>query len=121
MPTRGDHERVQPDRRRVRRENRRLLTDILRTEWGFDGFVVSDWFGAHEPIGAANAGLSLEMPGPTKVYGQRLVDAVERGDVTEETVDGLVRDLLTVMNRTRATNAAATSPRSRWTTRRSGH
>ncbi len=45
-------------------ENRRLLTDILRTEWGFDGFVVSDWFGVHEPVGAANAGLTLEMPGP---------------------------------------------------------
>ncbi len=83
-------------------ESRRLLTDILRTEWGFDGYVVSDWFGVHEPVGAANAGLTLEMPGPTRVYGERLVGAVERGDVTEETVDGLVRDLLTVMNRTRA-------------------
>ena len=83
-------------------ENRRLLTDILRTEWGFDGFVVSDWFGVHEPVGAANAGLTLEMPGPVRVYGSRLAEAVERGDVTEETVDGLVRDLLTVMNRTRA-------------------
>jgi beta-glucosidase len=83
-------------------ENRRLLTDILRSEWGFDGYVVSDWFGVHEPVGAANAGLTLEMPGPIRVYGQGLADAVERGDVTEETVDGLVRDLLVVMNRTRA-------------------
>ena len=83
-------------------ENRRLLTDILRTEWGFDGFVVSDWFGVHEPVGAANAGLTVEMPAPVRVYGRRLVEAVERGDVTEETVDGLVRDLLTVINRTRA-------------------
>ncbi|WP_420452635.1 beta-glucosidase [Ilumatobacter sp.] len=82
-------------------ENRRLLTGILRDEWGFDGFVVSDWFGVHEPVGAANAGLSLEMPGPPRVYGAGLLDAVERGDVTEETVDGLVRDLITVMNRTR--------------------
>jgi beta-glucosidase len=83
-------------------ENRQLLTDILRTEWGFDGFVVSDWFGVHEPVGAANAGLTLEMPGPVRVYGDRLVDAVERGNVTEVTVDGLVRDLLTAMNRTKA-------------------
>ena len=83
-------------------ENRRLLTDILRTEWGFDGYVVSDWFGVHEPVGAANAGLTLEMPGPIRVYGRLLADAVDRGDVTEETVDGLVRDLLVVMNRTRA-------------------
>lgn len=91
-------------------ENRRLLTDILRTEWGFDGFVVSDWFGVHEPVGAANAGLTLEMPGPIRVYGQRLVDAVDRGDVTEETVDGLVRDLLTVMNRTRADERSCDEP-----------
>lgn len=83
-------------------ENRRLLTEILRAEWGFDGFVVSDWFGVHEPIGAANAGLSLEMPAPVRVYGSRLVDAVEQGEVTEETVDGLVRDLLVAINRTRA-------------------
>jgi beta-glucosidase len=72
-------------------QNRRLLTDILRTEWGFDGFVVSDWFGVHEPVGAANAGLTLEMPAPPRVYGRRLVEAVERGDVTVATVDGLVR------------------------------
>ena len=83
-------------------ENRRLLTDILRAEWGFDGFVVSDWFGVHEPVGAANAGLTLEMPAPVRVYGRRLVEAVENGRVTEDTVDGLVRDLLVVMNRTRA-------------------
>ncbi|MEP1125089.1 MAG: glycoside hydrolase family 3 C-terminal domain-containing protein [Ilumatobacter sp.] len=91
-------------------ENRRLLTDILRTEWGFDGYVVSDWFGVHEPVGAANAGLTLEMPGPIRVYGQGLVDAVERGDVTEATVDGLVRDLLVVINRTRADERSCDEP-----------
>ncbi|WP_148288698.1 beta-glucosidase [Ilumatobacter nonamiensis] len=91
-------------------ENRRLLTDILRDEWGFDGFVVSDWFGVHEPVGAANAGLSLEMPAPVRVYGQRLADAVERGDVTEETVDGLVSDLLVVMNRTLADERSCDEP-----------
>jgi len=63
---------------------------------------VSDWFGVHDAVGAANAGLTLEMPGPIRVYGQHLADAVERGEVTEETVDALVRDLLGVMNRTRA-------------------
>ena len=91
-------------------ENRRLLTDILRTEWGFDGYVVSDWFGVHEPVGAANAGLTLEMPAPVRVYGRRLVEAVERGDVTEATVDGLVRDLLTVMNRTKADERSCDDP-----------
>lgn len=91
-------------------ENRRLLTDILRREWGFDGFVVSDWTGVHEPVAAANAGLTLEMPAPVRVYGKRLAEAVGRGDVTEETVDGLVRDLLGVMNRTRADELSCDVP-----------
>jgi beta-glucosidase len=82
--------------------NRRLLTDILRGEWGFDGFVVSDWFGVHEAAPAANAGLSLEMPGPVRVYGDKLVTAVERGEVDEVQVDRLVRDLLVLANRVRA-------------------
>ncbi len=91
-------------------ENRKLLTDILRAEWGFDGFVVSDWFGVHESVGAANAGLSLEMPGPVHVYGDRLVEAVERGDVAESTVDGLVVDVLTVLNRTKADERSCDEP-----------
>jgi beta-glucosidase len=91
-------------------ENRRLLTDILRDEWGFDGFVVSDWFGVHAAVGAANAGLSLEMPGPVRVYGRKLVAAVERGDVAEEQVDRLVRDLLVLANRVRADERSADDP-----------
>jgi beta-glucosidase len=91
-------------------ENRRLLTDILRDEWGFDGFVVSDWFGVHHAVGAANAGLSLEMPGPVRVYGAKLVAAVERGDVAEEQVDRLVRDLLVLANRVRADERSADEP-----------
>ena len=75
-------------------QHRGLLTDILRTEWGFDGFVVSDWFGVHEAVSAANAGLNIEMPAPVRVYGKKLEDAVERGDVTEAQVDLLVRDIL---------------------------
>ncbi len=82
--------------------NRRLLTEILRDEWGFDGFVVSDWYGVHQAGPAANAGLSLEMPGPVRVYGAKLVAAVERGDVDEAQVDRLVRDLLVLANRVRA-------------------
>lgn len=91
-------------------QNRRLLTDILRGEWGFDGFAVSDWFGVHEPVGAANAGLTLEMPAPVRVYGDRLLAAVEAGSVTADTVDALVRDLLGVMNRTRADERSCDEP-----------
>lgn len=83
-------------------ENRDLLTGILRDEWGFDGFVVSDWFGVHDTVGAANAGLDIEMPAPVRVYGDKLVSAVERGEVAEAQVDALVRDVLVLANRVRA-------------------
>ena len=88
-------------------QNRRLLTDILRDEWGFDGFVVSDWYGVHDATSAANAGLDLEMPGPVRIYGDKLVAAVDRGDVDEAQVDRLVRDLLVLANRTRAAERSA--------------
>ncbi len=83
-------------------QHRGLLTDILRTEWGFDGFVVSDWFGVHEAVSAANAGLNIEMPAPVRVYGQKLEDAVDGGKVTEAQVDLLVRDILVLANRVKA-------------------
>ena len=88
-------------------QNRRLLTEILRDEWGFDGFVVSDWYGVHEAAPAANAGLDLEMPGPVRIYGDKLVAAVERGDVEERQVDRLVRNLLVLANRVRADERSA--------------
>lgn len=82
--------------------NARLLRDILRGEWGFDGFVVSDWFGAHDAASSAHGGLNIEMPGPARVYGEHLERAVTNGDVDEVTVDGLVRGLLMLIERTRA-------------------
>ncbi len=83
-------------------QHRGLLTDILRTDWGFDGFVVSDWFGVHEAVSAANAGLNIEMPAPVRIYGKKLEEAVERDDVTEAQVDLLVRDILVLANRVKA-------------------
>ncbi len=91
-------------------ENRRLLTDILRNEWGFDGMVVSDWFGVHHTVPAANAGLNVEMPGPARVYGRSLVAAVDRHDVDHAQVDRLVRDVLVVMNRVRADERTPDGP-----------
>ncbi|HEX2851120.1 MAG TPA: glycoside hydrolase family 3 C-terminal domain-containing protein [Acidimicrobiales bacterium] len=75
-------------------ENAALLTTILREEWGFDGLVVSDWWGTHSTADAANAGLDVEMPGPTRHRGPALVEAVRAGDVAETAVDDMVRHLL---------------------------
>ena len=79
-----------------------LLDTVLRDEWGFDGIVVSDWFGAKSTAASANAGLDLEMPGPPRWYGTNLVDAVEAGEVPEAVVDRSVRRLLRLMDRTGA-------------------
>lgn len=87
--------------------NRRLLTDVLRTEWGFDGVVMSDWFGTHHTAESALAGLSIEMPGPPKYYGAALADAVGRGDVPLEAVDRLVADVLRLAERVRADERSA--------------
>ncbi len=87
-----------------------LLRTVLREEWGFDGFVVSDWFGAHEPVGSARAGLTVEMPGPTRVYGERLAAAVREGLVAEADVDALVTDLLRLVERTSAVERSADEP-----------
>jgi beta-glucosidase len=81
--------------------NRRLLTTILREEWGFDGVVVSDWFGSHDTVASIRAGLTVAMPGPKTIYGDRLRAAVDGGDVDEADVDAQVEDLLRLMGRVR--------------------
>ncbi len=77
-------------------ENEPLLRDILKNEWGFAGFVVSDWiFGTHSTAPSALAGLDVEMPGE-QYYGPALVRAVEAGDVPELLIDDAVRRILRV-------------------------
>jgi beta-glucosidase len=90
--------------------NRRLLTEILREEWGFDGFVVSDWFGSHDTAASIAAGLTVAMPGPKTIYGSRLQAAVDAGDVDEALVDEQVRDLFRLMERVRATERPSEQP-----------
>lgn len=77
-------------------EHPRLLEDILRREWGFEGFVVSDWYGTRSTAEAVEAGLDLEMPGPPRHRGEKLLDAVKAGAVSEGSLDSAVRRLLDV-------------------------
>ncbi len=76
-----------------------LIGGVLRREWGFDGLVMSDWFGTHSTAPAALAGLDLEMPGPSAWLGPSLAAAVRAGDVDESVVDGQVRHVLRLMGR----------------------
>ncbi|HEX3794087.1 MAG TPA: glycoside hydrolase family 3 C-terminal domain-containing protein [Acidimicrobiales bacterium] len=76
-----------------------LLSGVLRDDWGFDGLVMSDWFGTHSTVEAAVAGLDLEMPGPSAWLGPSLAAAVKAGDVDEPVLDDKVRHLLGLMER----------------------
>ena len=70
-----------------------LLRDILRGEWGFAGFVESDWIlGTHGDVESVRAGLDIEMP--AAVHFDRLADALEAGRITEREVDATVRRIL---------------------------
>jgi len=81
-------------------ENRRLLTDVLKQEWDFDGMVMSDWGAVHTTVEAANAGLDLEMPGPARYYGEMLVKAVRNAQVEMAQLDDNVRRVLRTLFRT---------------------
>ena len=80
-------------------ENGWLLTDVLRREWGYDGVVMSDWFGSHSTAETINAGLDLEMPGPTRDRGQKLADAVKAGTVSAAKVAERALNMLRLLQR----------------------
>jgi beta-glucosidase len=80
-------------------EDRVLLQQILRDEWGFEGFVVTDWFSAGGTVDSSEAGLDLQMPGPGRFFGPALAEAVREGKVDEALVDAQVRRMLSVWSR----------------------
>jgi beta-glucosidase len=77
-------------------ENKHLLNDILKQDWGFTGVVVSDWGGARSTVKMANSGLDLEMP-VALYYGDKLLSAIKEGQVEEKVLDDKVRRLLRIM------------------------
>lgn len=76
-------------------ENAHLNNEILRDEWGFNGFTVSDWGGTHSTVGAALGGLNVQMTGDN-YFGPALVDSVRAGVVAKSVVDDKVREILRV-------------------------
>ena len=78
-------------------ENHRLLVDILKNEWGFEGFVVSDWGAVHERVHSLKAGLDLEMPGPRERRVKAVVEAVRSKLLDESVLDELVRRILGIV------------------------
>ena len=76
-------------------ENEHLLNEILRGEWGFKGYTVSDWGGTHSTMGAMLHGLNVQMTG-SNYLGQPVIDSVKTGALTEELVNEKVRQILRV-------------------------
>ena len=77
-------------------EHRRLLTEILRDEWGYTGVVVSDWGAVNQRVKGLAAGLDLEMPGSRGQNDALLVKAIEAGELDETVLDRAVERLLTL-------------------------
>lgn len=80
-------------------QNPLYLTDILRGEWGFDGYVVSDWGAVSDRVESLKSGLELEMPSSRGINDKRIVEAVKNGSLDEKILDQAVERILTVNNR----------------------
>jgi beta-glucosidase len=78
-------------------QNPFLLTTVLRQQFGFTGFVTSDWGATHATAASANAGLNMDMPGSDGFYGSALQSAVSSGSVSVATLNSLVSSVLTEM------------------------
>lgn len=78
-------------------ENNTLLNDILKKEWGFEGFVVSDWGAVYNRVKGLAAGLDLEMPGSNGERDKRIVQAVQCGKLSETVLDDTVERILNVV------------------------
>ena len=80
-------------------EHKEALTDILRGEWGFDGFVVSDWGAVNNRVPDLEAGLDLEMPASGGINDKQIVDAVKEGRLEESVLDRAVVRILNIVYR----------------------
>jgi len=86
-----------------------LLQDPLRSEWKFDGVVISDW-GAVRSVNAANAEQDLAMPGPSGAWGDALLAAIRSGEVSEAAIDRKINRLLLLAQRVGALGTGRSTP-----------
>ncbi|MGN1373201.1 MAG: glycoside hydrolase family 3 C-terminal domain-containing protein [Candidatus Coproplasma sp.] len=80
-------------------ENKWLLTDVLRGEWGFDGAVMSDWGATHDRVKGVASGLDLEMPGDTAICRKWITDAAGDGTLNEQDLNKAVENILRLAQR----------------------
>lgn len=80
-------------------EHPRFMTDLLRGEWGFEGFVVSDWGAVNDRVKGVEAGMDLEMPSSHGINDKKIVAAVEAGTLDEALLDRNVKCILNVVDK----------------------
>ena len=80
-------------------ENKEMLSDILRDEWGFDGYVMTDWGAMNERVEALKAGCNLEMPASGGKTDKEIVDAVRSGELDEDVLDQRCEEFLNIVFR----------------------
>lgn len=78
-------------------ENTYLQRHILKEEWGFEGITISDWGATSNRVDSLNAGLDLEMPGPSPANDKKIVEAVRSGHLEESVLDETVRRILRIV------------------------
>jgi beta-glucosidase len=93
-------------------ENQKLIQDLLRREWGWNGLVMSDWFGTYSTTEAVLAGLDLEMPGPVMFRGEILKSNVSIDKVREHILDERVRTVLEFVKTCAASGVPENAPES---------
>ena len=86
------------------------VRSLLKEEWGFDGLVMSDWYGTHAGAASVAAGLDLEMPGPPAWMGPHLLEEVRGGRLPEAALDDQVRRLLRLLDRCRLLGGPVPDP-----------
>ena len=79
-------------------ENKWLLTDVLRSDWGFDGLVMTDWGAIKDRVAALKAGLDLEMPGDAAICRKWILDGIEDGTLPMEDLDKAARNVLRLVD-----------------------
>ena len=78
-------------------ENHWLLTEVLRDQWGFEGYVMSDWGAVNDRVKGLKAGLELEMPGSGGNTDKEIVEAVKNGELEESVLDRAVERILNIV------------------------
>jgi beta-glucosidase len=91
-------------------ENTEILQGILRNDWGFDGLVMSDWYGTYSVAESIHAGLDIEMPGPTRWRGALAKLSVSSGKIPELVIDDRVRAVLQTVDRVSSLGLSVDEP-----------